>query len=235
MHIIKELRRKIGISQSKFAQEIGVSLRTVQLYERKEANIPMKNLKKIADFFDMTIPELYIYEFHDPQGSYRNRKPHTKHGNVFYPLDHGKYLAMSPLVLMEQQKEYIARVLTNTPSQNAFQTGFVLDYVDDSPYMAFEVTGDSMNNGTIDSIPNKCLVLGQELERSLFEKEVEPWLNKPYVLVCKNRILCKQVTTFNSEKNSVNCHNLNTSPEFQDFELALEDVLQIFKIVRRQF
>lgn len=85
MYIIKELRQKFGINQTKFAQEIGVSLRKVQLYGRKNANIPMKNLKKIAEFFEMTIPELFIHEFHDPD-THGKKRPYTKHGSVFYPL-----------------------------------------------------------------------------------------------------------------------------------------------------
>ncbi|MCL6266741.1 helix-turn-helix domain-containing protein [Flagellimonas myxillae] len=233
MHIIKELRKKRGISQTEFAQEIGVSLRTIQLYERRDANIPNKNLRKIAEFFEMTIPELYIHEFHDPTDSYGKKKPYAKHGSVFYPLDQGKLLAMSPLVLMEQQKEYITRVKAGVFSQNAFQTGFVLDSMDDELHMAFEVTGDSMNDGTINSIPNKAIVLGVEMDITDFAKK-EGLLNKSYVLVCKDRIICKLIIGYSEKGNAVQCGNLNQSPEYQDFELPLEDILQIFKIARRQ-
>lgn len=233
MHIIKELRRKKGISQTKFAQEIGVSLRTVQLYERKDANIPMKNLRKIADFFEMTVPELFIHEFHDPQGTYK-RKPYTKHGSVFYPLDHGKYLIMSPLVLQEQQQEYLTRIKTGTVSQNAFQSGFVVDFVDDEPYTAFEITGDSMFDGSLDSIPNKAIVLGQQQELDTLNPTEKTVWDKPYVLVCKDRVICKKLLGLNASGDSILCANLNKSPEFQDFELPLTEVLQLFKIAKKQ-
>ncbi len=234
MHIIKELRRKKGISQTEFAHAIGVSLRTVQLYERRDANIPNKNLKKIAQFFDMTIPELVIHEFHDPNDTYGKKKPYAKQGSVFYPLEHGKLLVMSPLVLMEQQKEYITRVKTGLVSQNAFETGFVMDSIDDELHMAFEITGNSMYDGTIDSIPNKSIVLGVEVDVKEFALENNGLFNKSYVLVCKDRIICKRITNYNVEKDVFQCNNLNKAPEFQDFELSGKDVLQIFRIARRQ-
>ncbi len=234
MQIIKELRRKIGISQTKLAQEIGVSLRTIQLYERKGANIPMKNLTKLAHYFDMTIGELFMHESNDPRETYAKKGPFTKHGSVFYPLEYGKYLAMSPLVLMEQQKEYIAKVKAGKISKNAFQTGFVVDFVDEEPHTAFEITGDSMSDGSINSIPNKAIVLGKQLDVQTFAKENASLLNKPYILVCMDRIICKIIMGFNADKQTIQCHNLNKSPEYQNFDLPLKDVLQILRIAKKQ-
>ncbi|MEP3570166.1 MAG: helix-turn-helix transcriptional regulator, partial [Flavobacteriaceae bacterium] len=107
MYAIKHLRRKKNLSQSDLAKEIGVSLRTIQLYEKKDANIPIKNLTKIASFFDLSIAELYLQEVSETRETYVRRQPFTKYGSVFYPMDHGKYLIMVPLILMEQQNTYI--------------------------------------------------------------------------------------------------------------------------------
>nr|WP_299385982.1 helix-turn-helix transcriptional regulator [Allomuricauda sp.] len=234
MFIIKQLRRKKGLSQSEFAKEIGVSLRTIQLYERKGANIPMKNLTKIANFFDMSIDEMYFREFNDPQASYAHKKPFAKHGSAFYPLDHGKYLIMSHLVHMEQQKEYIGMVKAQIEAKNAYQTGFVLDALDDGRHMAFEITGDSMNDGSIASVPNKAIVLGVLVDTKDITTPNSSYLGKPYILVCSDRIICKQIMDYNSETHSIHCSNLNKSPEYQDFELPLKDILQIFQIAKKQ-
>lgn len=233
MYIIKQLRRKKNISQSKLGKEIGVSLRTIQLYERKNANIPIKNLTKIANFFDMTIAEMYLQEVNDMGESYTNKQPFTKHGSVFYPLDHGKYLVMAPLVLVEWHTKYIE----SFEKQNGripFQSAFVIDFLAKEPHRIFEVSGDSMNDATMQAIPNKAFVLGLGLKKELFTKDDGTLWNKSYILVCKDRIICKQLTGYNKEKRALHCHNLNTSPEFQDFELPLDDVLQIFRIVKKQ-
>lgn len=234
MYILKRLRRREGISQSDLAKEIGVSLRTIQLYEKKDANIPIKNLTKIATYFDLSIAELYLHEVNDIGETYVKRRPFTKHGSVFYPLDHGKYLIMAPLVLMEQQKEYIEHLNEEIRNKNAFQSGFVVDVLEEETYSAFEVSGDSMNDESINAIPNKSIVLGVKINKEKFIKEDYSSINKPYILVCKNRILCKKVIGYDSEKNSIHCQNLNESPEYQDFHLSFTDVLEVFGIIKKQ-
>ena len=234
MYIIKELRRKKNISQTDLAKEIGVSLRTIQLYEKKNANIPIKNLTKIADYFEMTIAELYLYEVNDFGESYVRKQPFAKHDSIFYPLQHGKYLIMSPLVLTEHYPDYI-KGFSLTNKKVPFKTGFIIDSLDDAPYMAFEVSGSSMNDQTLEAIPNKAIVLGIALEKEKFMNTNDELWNKSYVLVCKDRIICKQVSGYDDGKNSVRCHNLNKSPEYQDFDLALDEVLQVFKILKKQF
>ena len=234
MYILKQLRRKKNISQTELAQEIGVSLRTIQLYEKKSANIPIKNLTKIADFFEMTIAELYLHEVNDMGETYMRKQPFTKHGSIFYPLDHGKHLLMAPLVLMEQYGDYLEKLKMEESKKTPFQIGFVIDFLEDGPYVAFEVAGDAMNNKTIEAIPNKAIVLGLHLKKEAITKDKDDLWNKSYVLVCKNRIICRQLTGYDSAKSSIQCHNLNNSPEYQDFEVPLDDVMQIFKVAKKQ-
>lgn len=234
MYIIKQLRRKKNISQTDLANEIGVSLRTVQLYEKKNANIPIKNLTKIADYFEMTIAELYLHEVNDMGESYVRKRPFTKHGSVFYPLEHGKYLIMAPLVLMEQYSEYLEKLKQETTKKTPFQIGFVSDVLEDGPYASFEISGDSMNNQGVEAIPNKAIVLGLGIEKEQIANGKDNQWNKAYVLVCKDRIICKVITGYNGDHKTIRCHNLNTSPEYKDFDLPVEDVLQMFKVVKKQ-
>ena len=59
MIIIKELRKQRKISQKNLAAEIGVSLRTIQHYEKGDIDIPMRKLQKIARFFEVSIADLF--------------------------------------------------------------------------------------------------------------------------------------------------------------------------------
>lgn len=233
MYIIKQLRRKNNISQSQLGKEIGVSLRTIQLYERKDANIPIKNLTKIAEYFGLTIAELYMHEVNDMGEAYTKRQPFTKHGSVFYPLEHGKYLVMAPLVMVEWHQKYI-QSLEKDSLVNPFQGGFIIDFLTDEPHRIFEVSGDSMNDNSAAAIPNKSYVLGLEIKKEFLTRKNETLWNQSYILVCADRIICKRLTGYDKKKKAILCHNLNTSPEFQDFELPLDDVLQVFKIVKKQ-
>nr|WP_321415240.1 helix-turn-helix transcriptional regulator [uncultured Allomuricauda sp.] len=233
MYIIKQLRRKNNISQSQLGKEIGVSLRTIQLYERKDANIPIKNLTKIAEYFGLTIAELYMHEVNDMGEAYTKRQPFTKHGSVFYPLEYGKYLVMAPLVLVEWHQKYIQN-LEKENFSNPFQGGFIIDFLADEPHRIFEVSGDSMDDNSSASIPNKAYVLALEMKKESFTRNNETYWNQPYILVCADRIICKQLTGFNKHDKALLCQNLNVSPEFQDFELPLKEVLQVFKVVKKQ-
>jgi len=233
MYIIKQLRRKNNLSQSELGEEIGVSLRTIQLYERKDANIPIKNLTKIAEYFGLTIAELYMHEVNDMGEAYTKRQPFTKHNCVFYPLEYGKYLVMAPLVLVEWHQKYIESIQRENLN-NPFQGGFIIDFLTEEPHRIFEISGDSMDNGSVDAIPNKAYVLGLEIKKESLKRNNDTDWNQPYILVCKERIVCKQLTGYNKAKKALLCHNLNTSPEFQDFELPLDDVLQVFRIVKKQ-
>lgn len=237
MRIIKHLREKKGIGQRELAEAIAVSPRTIQLYERENANIPIKNLTKIAEYFDMTIAEMYLRESSDFRSPYAiKRQSFTKHGSVFYPLDHGKHLVMAPLVLMEEHEKYIENTRSGIPETSAFQVGFVLGAVEEEAHRAFEITGNSMNDQSIHAIPNKAIVLGLHFDKKDFttaNANKALW-NQYYILVWNDRIMCKQVTGFDEEKAAIYCHSTNPSPEYRDFELPLEDILQVFRVIKRQ-
>ncbi len=86
MYAIKQLRRKKNLSQSDLAKEIGVSLRTIQLYEKKNANIPIKNLTRIAAYFDLSIAELYLQEVNEKPGKLFEKKTIYKKRVCILPL-----------------------------------------------------------------------------------------------------------------------------------------------------
>lgn len=91
-----------------------------------------------------------------------------------------------------------------------------------------------MNDSSLEAIPDKAYALGLEIKRESLTRNNETFWNRSYILlVCANGIICKQLTGYNRENKTVLCHNLNTSPEFQDFGLPLDDGLQIFKILKK--
>lgn len=235
MFIIKQLRRKKDINQTNLADAIGVSLRTIQLYEMKDANIPIKNLTKIAEYFDVSIAELYMYEVNENRGSYIIENRLSKNGNKIYSIGKEKKLIMAPLLFHEQHKEYIERYLVDQAFlKELTQIGFIMEFLDESGYVAFEVLGDSMDDGSIEAIPNKTIVLGREMENKELVSSKKGVYETSAVIVCKDRILCKKIMGYNKDSNSIVCHNLNELPEYRDFELFLSDVLQVFKIVKKQ-
>lgn len=56
---IKELRQKQGLSQEKFALKIDMDRTYYASVEAGKRNISIKNIKKIADGFDLSLEELF--------------------------------------------------------------------------------------------------------------------------------------------------------------------------------
>ena len=56
---IKELRQKQGLSQEKFALEIDMDRTYYASVEAGKRNISIKNIKKIADGFELSLEELF--------------------------------------------------------------------------------------------------------------------------------------------------------------------------------
>lgn len=233
MEIIKQLRRKKGINQSDLASAIGVSLRTVQLYEKRDANIPIKNLNKIADFFEMSVGQLYLHEVNEGDGSYFKKQPIVKGRSFAYPLDSGKILLKVPLLPTELQHDFLSELGNEDAAKKLFRIDFLLQSLDDEFYMAFEITGDAMNNGTSYSIPNGALVLGKKVDKFKLHSD-KRLMKKAFVFVCTDRIICKSITAISKEKATIICHNLNPSPEFRDFEIQMDEIREVYEVIKKQ-
>ena len=234
MQIIKELRKQKGVTQTDLAKAVGVSLRTIQTYEKKDASISNKRLEKIAAYFELSVIELQIREVNEEEATYGNQKPFDHFGSRCYSLDFGKTFMLVRLLLAEKQGEYAKTIKNNEEPTDVMKTGFVLETLQDSSHLAFEIAGDSMNDGSIQSIPNKAIVLGVEHTVNELVKEPGLFLDHSMVLVLHDRITCKKIIAVDADKKEITCGNLNTSPEFNDFRLPLSDILQLFKVIKKQ-
>ena len=59
---VEELRKEKGISQEEFAKAIRVSRQTVSSIETGKYNPSLELAFAIADFFQMTIEEIFVYD-----------------------------------------------------------------------------------------------------------------------------------------------------------------------------
>ena len=101
-------------------------------------------------------------------------------------------------------------------------------------YLAFTVSGDSMDDGTRRSLCHGDIVVGKELMH-------HHWANKLhftqylFIIVHPNEgIVFKQITAHNLLTGEITCHSFNN--QYEDFVLNLKDVKQLFyikKIVER--
>lgn len=101
-------------------------------------------------------------------------------------------------------------------------------------YIAFEVRGDSMNDGSADSYLEGELLICREVE-PVYWKDSQLFINKrDFVIIHKEGILIKRIISHDVENHTITIHSLN--PMYKDEVLDLADVRQIFSVVesRRQ-
>lgn len=101
-------------------------------------------------------------------------------------------------------------------------------------YVAFEVRGDSMNDGSADSYLEGELLICREVEPYHW-KDNQLYINKrDFVIIHKDGILIKRIIAHDVENHKITIHSLN--PMYSDEILDLADVKQIFSVVesRRQ-
>ncbi len=58
MNRIKELRKKVGLSQAQLANKIGISNQAISAYENNKRKPKIETWQALANFFDVTVPYL---------------------------------------------------------------------------------------------------------------------------------------------------------------------------------
>lgn len=57
---LKELRARKNMTQSEVAEELGVSTQTYNAWEKDISNVAIRKVRCIADFFGVTIGEIFF-------------------------------------------------------------------------------------------------------------------------------------------------------------------------------
>lgn len=97
-------------------------------------------------------------------------------------------------------------------------------------YLLFDINGDSMDDGTSDSLLDGDRVLGRQVPMQYWKDKLFYRKWKYFAIFVKGqRPIIKQVTYHNTEEHYIICHSLN--PMFSDIKIELKDVVAIFNIV----
>lgn len=96
-------------------------------------------------------------------------------------------------------------------------------------YMIFEAEGDSMDDGTRNSICDGDKLLCREVRRDLWlpKLHINDWY---FVIVHRTEgIAIKQITA-QDENGNITCHSLNDL--FNDYTVNLDDVAEIYNVIK---
>lgn len=101
--------------------------------------------------------------------------------------------------------------------------------------LAFEVVGNSMDNGTRSSFEEGDKLVVQLFDISDFRNSIGNDLNSFWVIEIKKGTLFKQIIGYDSRHDMIKCHSLNTNGQYPDAFIKVEDITKVYRVVQVQY
>lgn len=156
----------------------------------------------------------------------------TKNGMKYYEISPGKYKLVVPLVPYDAYARFAHEGGLELDREEWEEAEFEVDQIGHGNYMAFHVRGDSMDDGTKQGISQGETLLVRELDRIHWQSGLR-YKKFPYwVVAFENSILIKEITGHDIDTGNVTFHSLNSSPEYRDFTLNLDDIQRLFNVIK---
>jgi len=211
---IKFLRKKKGLTQQQFADQIDIKRSLVGAYEEERAEPKYDLLKKIASFFEITVDD-FINEVIDekwapkPKGNPANLRVLS----ISVDRDDNENIELVPVKASAgymngyADPEYVAKL-----------PKFNLPMFTNGTYRAFEIKGDSML-----PLPSGSIIIAEYVENWADVKNAET-----YVVVSKNDgVVYKRIG--NKFKDQKKLKLVSDNPVYEPYEVSGEDILELWK------
>ena len=211
---IKFLRKKKGLTQQQFADEIGIKRSLVGAYEEERAEPKYELLKKIALYFDISLDDFINEEINEkwapkPKGNPDNLRILS----ISVDKDDNENIELVP---MKASAGYLNGYAD--PEFVAQLPKFYLPMFKQGTYRAFEIKGDSM-------LP---LVSGTTIIGEYVENWGDVKTGDTYVVLSKTEgIVYKRIG--NKYRDNKKLKLLSDNPVYDPYEVSGEDILEIWK------
>lgn len=147
------------------------------------------------------------------------------------PIDEPIILRV-PLVSQYAHAGYLAGYADAAYMDSLPTIPYIVDHEALGHYVAFEVKGDSMNDGTEDSILEGDRLLCREIQPHLWVSSKLHFRKWDFVIVHTEGILVKRIIDHDVDNHTITIHSLNSM--YPDKVIDLADVKQIFNVIELQ-
>lgn len=210
---IKHHRKLLGITQDELAKWMGLGRTTIIKYEKGDV-IPSDSLKKLNLFFEIrNKAELFDYQY-------------DKCGMEYKAVSTGEYLMRIPYIPTSFYEHYINNSDTGNLRVNHF-----IHMIDSGIYIAFEVKGEAMDDGSRVSLKMGDIVITQEMDKDNLKVEKDD--SNVWAILVGKEILFRKAERFIDE-DKILFKALNPSLEYSDFTLKISDIKKIYKVIQRR-
>lgn len=147
------------------------------------------------------------------------------------PIDEPIILRV-PLVSQYAQAGYLCGYADAAYMATLPTIPYIVDHEAQGHYVAFEVKGDSMNDGTEDAILEGDRLLCREIMPHLWADSRLHFRKWDFVIVHSEGILVKRIIDHDVENHTITIHSLNSM--YPDKVINLANVKQIFNVIELQ-
>lgn len=223
--IINKVLEELNLKAPTFADSIGVKYQ--RIFDLQKGKV-----KKISSSLANDIISKYgqfnLTWLLTGEGEMLNT---PKPENEASPIDEPIILRV-PLVSQYAQAGYLAGYADAAYMDSLPTIPYIVDHEALGHYVAFEVKGDSMNDGTEDSILEGDRLLCREIQPHLWVSSKLHFRKWDFVIVHTEGILVKRIIDHDVDNHTITIHSLNSM--YPDKVINLADVKQIFNVIELQ-
>lgn len=215
---LREILKEKSISQQVVADALGINITNIRRYD----DLSKRSLDEI-----MIIAQATGIDMSELIGS-----------NISIPssneaeLIENRLVKRIPLVNQYAYAGYLIGYQDETYIEQLPTIAFDVDHDPKGHYLAFEVRGDSMDDGSRFSYVDGDRLFCREIQPHLWcntKLHLRDW---DFVIVHKEGILVKRIIDHDVQNHTITIHSLN--PFYEDQVIDLVDVYQIFNVIGYQ-
>ncbi|MCS2971838.1 LexA family transcriptional regulator [Bacteroides fragilis] len=222
---IASLRKSLRLRQKDFGEKIGIKQAYLSEIESGKKPLTEELYNNIIAVFGMDKVSEHFISTNDSDIIA------NKNTNEAVPLNQN-FIINVPLVNQYAQAGYICGFQDAAYIATLPTIPFIIDHEAKGNYVAFEVRGDSMNDGTEESYLEGDRLLCREIAPYLWAESklhIRKW---DFVIVHEGGILVKRIIDHDVENHTITIHSLNDM--YPDRVIDLAEVKQIFNVIELQ-
>ena len=222
---IASLRKSLKLRQKDFGEKIGIKQAYLSEIESGKKPLTEELYNNIIEVFGMDkVSEYFINT--DNSDIIANSNT-----NEAIPINQN-YIINVPLVNQYAQAGYLCGYQDAAYMETLPTIPFIIDHEAKGNYVAFEVRGDSMNDGTEESYLEGDRLLCREIYSQYWVESKLHYTKWDFVIVHEEGILVKRIIDHNMDNHTITIHSLNSM--YPDRVIDLAEVKQIFNVIELQ-
>lgn len=223
--IINNVLDELDIKAPTLAEQIGV------LYQRifdLQKGKTKKISSQLANAIIKVYPQFQLSWLLTGEGDMLTDAPPQRYHSNARQVDDLSYMNV-PVIHIKAQCGYLAGYGDTEYIDTLPTMPVIVDQTYHGKYRIFEAEGDSMDDGSRNSICDGDKLLCREVRRDLWlpKLHINDWY---FVIVHRTKgISIKQITA-QDDSGNITCHSLNEL--FNDYTVNLDDVIEIYNVIK---